>query len=51
MMEPMKIAFWEKRKNLKFQNLSFNPMQNRILEQAKVDHWFRQILFLTWKKN
>ena len=23
---------------LKFQNLTFNPMRNSILEQAKVDH-------------
>ena len=32
---------------LKFKNPSFNPMQNRILEQAKVDHKIRQIWFST----
>ena len=28
---------------LKFKNLHFNPMQNSILEQEKVDHDIRQI--------
>ena len=32
---------------LKFQNLNFNPIQNSILEQAKVDHEIRQIWFST----
>ena len=32
---------------LKFQNPSFNPMQNSILEQAKVGHEIRQIRFST----
>ena len=36
---------------LKFQNLSFNPMQNSILEQARVDHEIRQIWFSTQKKK
>ena len=36
-----------KKKSLKFQNPSFNPMQNSILEQAKVDHEIRQIRFST----
>ena len=37
---------------LKFQNPSFNPMQNSILKQAKVDHEIRQIWFSTrWKKT
>ena len=36
---------------LKFQNLNFNPMQNSILEQAKVDHEIREISFSTRKKK
>ena len=32
---------------LKFQNPSFNPMGNSILEQPKVDHDIRQIWFST----
>ena len=32
---------------LKFQNPCFNPMQNSILEQAKVGHEIRQIRFST----
>ena len=36
---------------LKFQNLSFNPMQNSILEQEKLDHEIRQIWFSTRKKK
>ena len=32
---------------LKFQNPSFNPMGNSILEQSKVDHDIRQIWFST----
>ena len=36
---------------LRFQNLSFNPMQNSILEQAKLDHEIRQIWFSTRKKK
>ena len=35
----------------KFQNLSFHPVQNTILEQAKVDHTIRQISFSTRKKK
>ena len=31
----------------KCQNPVFNPIQNSILEQAKVDHDIRQILFST----
>ena len=33
--------------DLKFPNPSFNPIQNSILEQAKVDHEIRQICFST----
>ena len=32
---------------LRFQNLTFNPIQNSILEQTKVDHEIRQIWFST----
>ena len=32
---------------LKFEYLSFNIMQNSILEQAKVDHEIKQISFST----
>ena len=32
---------------LKCQNPVFNPIQNSILEQAKVDHEIRQIWFST----
>ena len=36
---------------LKLQNLSFNHMQNSILEQAKVDDEIWQIWFSTPKKK
>ena len=36
---------------LKLENLSFNTMQNSILEQAKVDHDIRQVWFSTRKKK
>ena len=41
----VKTAFWEKRAQ-QFKTLTnFNPVQNRILEQRKVDHENRQIWF------
>ena len=40
-----------RRMGLKFQNLTFNPMQNSPLEQAKVDHDIRQIWLSTQKKR
>ena len=36
---------------LKLENLTFNTMQNSILEQAKVDHEIRQVWFSTRKKR
>ena len=36
---------------LKLENLSFNTMQNSILEQAKVDHEIRQVWFSTRKEK
>ena len=31
--------------------MGFNPLQNNILEQAKVDHEIKQIWFSTRKKK
>ena len=36
---------------LKLENLSFNTMQNSILEQAKVDHEIWQVWFSTRKEK
>ena len=36
---------------LKFQNPSFNPMQNNILEQGEVENEITQIWFSVWKKK
>ena len=45
-LQPIETAFWEK-----FKNLSFNPLQNSILEQVKEDHEIGQIWFPTRKKK
>ena len=40
-----------RRMGLKFQNLTFNPMQNSTLEQVKVYYDIRQIWLSTRKKR